>query len=396
MACSVISCPASENSGFTNAQLSGIIGAITTRLNSLKTELNTLKTDNSFQASGNTAGGLTAHQWLARELGANPHDSYSLAQWGAIAEKLQTNAAKKRSELSLGNGGGIQQVNGQYFVNGQEMSLSQVNFCVRANQYQLIDQQIADQMEAIQRNNAKAKQAQSVLDAFKTYDNEKIGVDQSATQDVSSMMNSGGGSSGVIQRYLNTNYGVTDTSVPSYQDYANMMESGVCSSNYTTLFDLKNQLPNVSFTPTHGKTGSDLQAAWTANNAAVVGTAGGTSSVAYYLGLTVPAAFADVTAKLATLVPGWTPPPGNNGNDWSQYTLNSLVSAISTKMSQTNSDFSALKSAFGTYLQSNSTDNQVAQQRLDALNNSRQSILDGMSAFTQGQAQVTDRIGGNL
>jgi hypothetical protein len=61
-----------------------------------------------------------------------------------------------------------------------------------------------------------------------------------------------------------------------------------------------------------------------------------------------------------------------------------------------NAEFGDLKTAFGTYLQSNSTDNQVAQQRLDALNNSRQSILDGMSAFSQGQAQVADRIGGNL
>jgi hypothetical protein len=30
------------------------------------------------------------------------------------------------------------------------------------------------------------------------------------------------------------------------------------------------------------------------------------------------------------------------------------------------------------------------------LNNSRQAILDGMSAFTQGQAQSTGQIGTNL
>jgi hypothetical protein len=62
----------------------------------------------------------------------------------------------------------------------------------------------------------------------------------------------------------------------------------------------------------------------------------------------------------------------------------------------TNAAFGDLKAAFGTWLQSNSTDNQVAQQRLESLNNTRQAVLDGMSAFTQGQSQVTDRIGGNL
>jgi hypothetical protein len=61
-----------------------------------------------------------------------------------------------------------------------------------------------------------------------------------------------------------------------------------------------------------------------------------------------------------------------------------------------NTEFGSLKNNFSNYLSSNSTDNQVAQQRLEALNNTRESILAGMSAFTQGQSQVTDRIGGNL
>jgi hypothetical protein len=61
-----------------------------------------------------------------------------------------------------------------------------------------------------------------------------------------------------------------------------------------------------------------------------------------------------------------------------------------------NTAFTDLKANFSTWLQSNSTDNQVAQQRLEALNNTRQSVLDGLGAFTQGQAQVSTRIAGNF
>lgn len=346
---------ASENSGYTNAQISGIISVVSAKLTALKGDTSFQTAIDSAQAEVATvqnniaalqsgagvvssdASGLTAHQWLAREMGVqNPRSSYSLAQWGEIAQKLAVNAAKKRSELSLGNGGGIQQVNGQYFVNGQEMSLSQVNFCVRANQYQLIDQQIADQLDAIQRNNAKAKQAQAVLAAFKTYDNEKIGVDQSATTDAAGMINPGA-AWGVLEHYLNTNFGVTNGSDPSYTDYKNMMTSG---SNNT---DAK----SVAMKTNLNEFFSLLKAADpTFYSSHISDTSGG--------------------------------PP---------YTISGTISNI---------EFSSLKTNFGTYLQSNSTDNQVAQQRLEALNNTRQAILAGMSAFTQGQSQVTDRIGGNL
>jgi Sec7-like guanine-nucleotide exchange factor len=149
-----------------------------------------------------------------------------------------------------------------------------------------------------------------------------------------------------------------------------------------------------------------------------------------------------VKAKLALLAPNFTPPASAGG--WNQTKLDALNAALTTQKtaltgsaknvaiksqldgffgtlkaaapdfysshiadtnggppykmqgSMTNADFGNLKSAFGTWLQSNSTDNQVAQQRLESLNNTRQAVLDGMSAFTQGQSQVTDRIGGNL
>ena len=293
--------------------------------------------------SANAVGGdsLTAHQWLAREIGVqSPHDSYSLKQWGEIAEKLQTNAAMKRSQLSIGNGGGIQQVNGQYFVNGQQMSLSQVNFCVRANQYQLIDQQIADQLDAVQRNNEKARQAQAVLAAFKAYDNETIGLDQSATTSFPTMMDSGGGGWGVVQHYLRASFGVTDRTTPSYADYSAVMQNSASAA---------------SLTP--------------ANRALM------TTNINQFFSL-FKAADPTFYSDHVTDTNGGPP-----------YAFRGTIS---------NTEFGSLKNNFSNYLSSNSTDNQVAQQRLEALNNTRESILAGMSAFTQGQSQVTDRIGGNL
>ena len=416
--------------------------ALQTMITALQTKIASMKSEAPSSSANAGGDSLTAHQWLAREMGVQtPHDSYSLKEWGEIAEKLQVNAAKKLSQLSLGNGGGIQQVNGQYFVNGEQMSLSQVNFCVRANQYQLIDQQIADQMDAIQRNNDKAKQIQAVLAAFKTYDNETIGVDQSATTNFNGMMNSGSGSWGVVQHYLNTNFDVTSSTDPNYQAFSNMMASGYYSTDVTTVTDIKTNLSNVELVATSGSWGTDHHA----NAAKILGTSNASTSLAHYLGLTCPATYEAVKTKLATVAPRFSPP--NYPQDWTPGTMTNLGTALNlqktaliagqdstkqdgmkTKLTEfftllkgadstfyedhvtdtnggppykfigeiSNTEFTSLKTNFGTYLSSNSTDNQVAQQRLEALNNSRQAILDGMSAFTQGQSQVTDRIGGNL
>ena len=414
--------------------------------------------------------GLTAHQWLTKEMGAqSPHDSYSLQQWGEIAQKLQVNAAKKRSELAIGNGGGIQQVNGQYFVNGQEMSLSQVNFCVRANQYQLIDQQIADQMGAIQRNSEKAKHAQDVLAAIKSYDGENINMIQSATMSAEYIDGQGGGSWGMVQHYLNNNFGVTATSTPNYADYQKIIATGNSmgwsENQVTTLNNLTSWVTgNDHFRSLGNSTGSGTlaqvftgltttsvnnAAPWDAASAAsdLLGVAAHAAipNIASNLGLCVAPnwaspTYAQITNALATYAPTFTPPSTLGG--WSAQTFSDLSAAVVAQHTKaaaappdmvsniksffstikdvdptfynqfitdanggppyrfagtiSNSDYNNLKTAFGTYFQSNSTDNQVAQQRLEALNNSRQAILDGMSAFTQGQAQVTDRIGGNL
>jgi hypothetical protein len=444
--------------------------AMQTMITALQTKIAEMKSA-APSNSANAVGGdtLTAHQWLAREMGVEtPHDSYSLKQWGEIAEKLQVNAAKKLSQLSLGNGGGIQQVNGQYFVNGQEMSLSQVNFCVRANQYQLIDQQIADQMDAIQRNNDKAKQIQAVLAAFKTYDSETIGVDQSATTNFATMMDSGNGGWGVVQHYLNTNFDVTGSTSPSYEDYSALMISGVdaqplSDADITCISNGMSWIDDIWFP---GSPHPSYPATWSASTMANTYHAQNTPDsignfvegpifpqgpgLAGNLGITpLPATAAQLNARLAILAPEFTPPDTLN---WTSTDFANLHSALSHKKtleenkqvafnigttnqsimatqineffailkaadptfysahvtdtdggppysfvgSITNTEFGSLKTNFGTYASSNSTDNQVAQQRLEALNNTRQSILTGMSAFTQTQSQLTSRIGGNL
>jgi hypothetical protein len=296
-------------------------------------------------------------------------------------------------------------------------------------------------MDAIQRNNDKAKQIQAVLAAFKTYDSETIGVDQSATTSFAGMMDSGDGSWGVVQHYLNTNFGVTATTDPDYEAYSNMLASGYYSSDITFINEAKSNLSRITLAA-----GSSP---WNANNyangQAILGTSGAYENLARYIGLTPPATYEAIKTKLATIAPTFSPP--SYPEDWNTSTLTNLGNALDarktaliagvdstkqdgmkTKLTEffdilkaadptfysahvtdndggppfrfsgsiTNTEFGSLKTNFGTYSSSNSTDNQVAQQRLEALNNTRQSILTGMSAFTQTQSQLTSRIGGNL
>jgi hypothetical protein len=342
---------ASESSGYTNFQIGQIIGVVSTRLTSVtndssfqtavtsaQAEVTTAKSNlATLQSGGGTvsadANALTAGQWLAKELGVtNPHDSYSLQQWGDIAQKLQVNAAKKLSELSIGSGGGIQQVNGQYFVNGQEMSLSQVNFCVRANQYQLIDQQIADQMDAIQRNNAKAKEAQNLLSAIKkAFEAKDLGQVQTSSVTAGTFFDATQ-SDGIIQTFMKAQFGDVAVTDASYENYYYVINN------------------------------------WNANP-------------------TLKSNLKDFFDLIKTASPTFYKSHVTDTNGAAPYTFTGTV---------TNSDYSDLKTAISSYLSSNSTDNQVAQQRLEALNNTRQAVLSGMGAFTQGQSQMTDRIGGNL
>ena len=419
-----------------------------TMINALQTKISEMKSaDPSSFHNASGAAPMTAAQWLSREMGVqNLHESYSLTQWGDIAQKLQVNAALKASQLSLGRGGGIQQVNGQYFVNGEQLSLSQVNFCVRVNQYQLIDQQIADQLDAIQRNNDKAKQAQAVLAAFQVFDSEELGLNQSASVTTSSVLFANGSSTSALASYLSATFDVSATSTPSLQSYANMVVSGSPNTDVTTITDLLTQLPSIVTSPFGNTTfGQGV-------NAAAV-----CASLAGYLGLTpititgftqtgaIDAKYAEVRAKLAILAPGFTPPI--SAQSWNSDTMASLTTALTTQKTSllsredptikadmkgklegffatlkaaapafysshvrdtdggppysftgniSNTAFTDLKANFSTWLQSNSTDNQVAQQRLEALNNTRQSVLDGLGAFTQGQAQVSTRIAGNF
>jgi hypothetical protein len=334
---------ASEKTGLTSAQTSQIITLLQNKLSSLKSQ-----TPSSVQ-DFTGAQQMTAAQWLSKEAGVqSPSDSLSLEQWGNIAQKLQTNAAQKLSELSMGNGGGIQELNGQYFVNGQELSLSQINFCVRANQYQLIDQQVADQMNAIQENNKKAQETQQVLAAIQSYDGENVALNTDGSCSADELLGGQGGSSwGALQHYLNTNFGVTATSVPNYADYENVIAHGTTPNNYT-------------------QTGNTLSLATLAT-----------------MGQNVQQFFSILSAADNTFYKAHV----TDTNGGPPYAFSGTIS---------NSEYNDLKTSFGTYLQNNSSDNQVAQQKLDALNNSRQAILDGMSAFTQGQAQSTGQIGTNL
>jgi len=424
------------NGANSNAQISSIISQLQAKLSALQSQSPATVVDQTGATQ------MTAAQWLAKEMGVqSPHESYSLEQWGDIAQKLQINAAKKSSELNIGNGGGIQQVDGQYFVNGQEMSLSQINFCVRANQYQLIDQQIADQMNAVQQNNAKAQQAQAVLAAIQCYDGENINTVQTSTQGVGDMFDGFSGNSGwgVIQHYLSANFGVSGNTTPNYQNYENLMNGTNVATLKALTFSSLGSLALYNINQS-GLTAGQLSTEKSANATDV------TNALSHDLGIT-PANYANCVSWLAAHAPSvsipsdassWTASPDNYSPDTLVQQINQITggtqpdAATLATMTQNlngffstlkaadptfyssyvkdtnggppysfsgtigNSDYNDLKTQFGTYLQNNGNDNQVAQQKLDALNNARQAILDGMSAFTQGQAQSTGQIGTNL
>jgi len=303
-------------------------GAISNMLADLQSKLSELQSQSNVSTTPG-AGNLSAQEWLGQLGFANARDSYSLQQWGEMAQQLQVDAAKQKSQLSIGNGGGIQQVNGQYFVNGEMMSLSQVNFCVRANQYQLIDQQIADQMNAVQQNNEKAKKANALLAAFKSAGiNSGLANEQTGTELANDLLFHS--SSGLVRLFLASNY--PEPPAHAFANY-NFVING-WNHNEPLLSQVKDTMALLK------------------------------------------AAAPDFYSKYVRDTNGSTPYSGTG--------------------SVTYADWDAAKTAISTYLSQNSTDNQVAQQRLESLNNTRQSILTGMSAFTQGQSQLTDRIGGNL
>ncbi len=77
----------------------------------------------------------------------------TLAQWTQAAGRLQTEAARLRSALPSGSGGAIQHVQGQWYVNGQVYSLSQLFTANRVNALFAMDAALQSSLNTIAANN---------------------------------------------------------------------------------------------------------------------------------------------------------------------------------------------------------------------------------------------------
>ena len=83
----------------------------------------------------------------------------SLSQWRRIAADLQDYAALQASKLPATNngGGGIKNVNGHWFVNGQQVSLLDVYMAVRVNQVSNFDDSLGIYIQELNDNNRLVK-----------------------------------------------------------------------------------------------------------------------------------------------------------------------------------------------------------------------------------------------
>jgi hypothetical protein len=87
----------------------------------------------------------------------------SPGEWRQVASQLQDFAAKEASKRSPADGGGIKNVNGHWFINGQQVALLDVYMAVRVNQVANFDDSLNIYIEELNSNNTLVKQANDWL-----------------------------------------------------------------------------------------------------------------------------------------------------------------------------------------------------------------------------------------
>lgn len=88
----------------------------------------------------------------------------SLSEWRRVAAELQNHASQQASRRDPnGAGGGIKSVNGNWFINGQEVSLLDAYMAVRVNQVANFDDSLNIYIAELNRNNQWIKAANDWL-----------------------------------------------------------------------------------------------------------------------------------------------------------------------------------------------------------------------------------------
>lgn len=89
----------------------------------------------------------------------NSNQHLSLEDLKTLKKALDNFANKEASKLPGSDGGGIKSVNGNFYVNGQEVTIQDVFMAVRVNQLANFEDQINAYMDQLQKNNDLAKAA---------------------------------------------------------------------------------------------------------------------------------------------------------------------------------------------------------------------------------------------
>lgn len=93
----------------------------------------------------------------------------SLNQWRAVAAQLQDHAAQQASRRSpSGESGGIKTVNGNWYVNGQELSLLDAYMALRVNQVANFDDSLNIYIAELNDNNREVKSANDWLNTLRS------------------------------------------------------------------------------------------------------------------------------------------------------------------------------------------------------------------------------------
>lgn len=108
--------------------------------------------------------------FLQSSLGATitPSQTLTLDNLKSLKKALDNFGNLEASKLSSDDGGGIKSVNGNFYVNGQQVTIQDVFMAVRVNQLANFEDQINAYMEQLQKNNDLAKAANQWITTLNT------------------------------------------------------------------------------------------------------------------------------------------------------------------------------------------------------------------------------------
>jgi len=92
-------------------------------------------------------------------------DQMTLAQWAQAAERLEESATRGRSSLPPDAGGGVQNFNGQWYVNGEAFSMAELFTANRVNTYNALDELLGNSLNTIAANNRLVNRLTDILKA---------------------------------------------------------------------------------------------------------------------------------------------------------------------------------------------------------------------------------------